>query len=285
MFVSKIIQVGDNYMEFYIEDIETHILNAVRRAILTEVPTLAIHEVIIHQNTSSLYDEVIAHRLAMIPLIVDKEEIDLLGECSCRNPSIERCYKCTARLRLAAKNTSKKKIITIYAKDIEPIDKKSVRPVIGEIPILKLGPGQEIEIEMIAKVGRGKDHAKWQPTSTLGYKPIPIVKVSEDCEGCPACVEACPKDVLKLKDNRPVIEGLGLYICDLDRLCVRACPKKALELEPDETRYFFRIESVGQLTIKEIFESAIQNLNEIVDEFETKLEDAIESHVKVTTSE
>ena len=277
MFASKIIQVGDNYMEFYLEDVETHILNAVRRAILTEVPTLAIHEVIIHQNTSSLYDEVIAHRLAMIPLIVDKEEIDLLGECSCRNPTIEKCYKCTARLRLAAKNYRKKKIITIYAKDIKPVDKKTVRPVIGDVPILKLGPGQEIEIEMIAKVGRGKDHAKWQPTSTLGYKPIPIVKVNEGCEGCPACVEACPKGVLKLRDNRPVIEGIGLYICDLDRLCVRACPNKALELIPDESRYFFRIESVGQLTIKEIFESAIQNLNEIIDEFESKLEEEMKA--------
>ncbi len=276
MLIYKIIQQNDNYMEFYIEDIDTYILNTLRRAILTDVPTLAIHDVIIHQNTSSLYDEVLAHRLGLIPLRVDPSEIDLLGDCNCREIDLEKCVKCTARLRLKVKNTSKNKIITVYSKDIKPIDKKTVKPVIGDIPIVRLGPMQEIDIEMIAKVGRGKDHAKWQPTSTLGYKPIPIIKTTDACKGCPVCVEACPLNVLKMRDNKPVIEGLGLYLCDLDRLCVRECPEEALILEPDETRYFFRIESNGQLSIKEIFQSAFLNIDLMFNSFESALKKALE---------
>lgn len=275
MIIYKIAQPSENYVEFYIEGIDTYILNTLRRTILTEVPTLAIHDVIIHQNTSSLYDEILANRLALIPLKVDRKEIDLLGDCMCRDISLDKCIKCTARLRLKARNDGKREIVTVYSKDIKPIDKKTVRPVIGNIPIVKLGPKQEIDIEMIAKVGRGKDHAKWQPTSTLGFKPIPVIRIEGECDGCPICVEACPKGVLKLRDNKPIIEGLGLYICDLDRICVRACPNGALKLDPDETRYFFRIESVGQLSIKEIFESAFKNYEAILQEFENTLSDAI----------
>ena len=279
LIISKIAEPNENYQEYYIEGIDTYLLNAFRRAILSEVPTLAVHEVIIHQNTSVLYDEELAHRLAMVPLKVDRSEIDLLGDCMCREISLEKCIKCTARLRLKVKNKSRNKIITVYSKDIVPIDKKTVRPVIEDIPIVKLGPGQEIDVELIAKVGRGKDHAKWQPVSTLGYKPLPIVKVGDTCKSCPNCVEACPKGVLKLKEGKPIIETLGLYICDLDRICVRACPENALILEPDEKRYFFRIESNGQLTIKEIFESAFKNLEGILDEFEKSLMNAVEEFI------
>jgi len=278
MLIYKIAEPTPNYAEFYIEDIDTYILNALRRLILTEVPTLAIHDVIIHQNTSVLYDEELAHRLAMIPLKVDRSEIDLLGDCLCREIKLEECIKCTARLRLTVKNDTDE-IITVYSKDIKAIDKKSVKPILDNIPIVKLGPKQEIDVEMIAKVGRGKDHAKWQPVSTLGYKPIPIIKVGDTCNGCSACVDACPKGVLKLRDNKPIIEELGLYICDLDRICVRACPENALILEPDESRYFFRIESNGQLSIKEIFESAFLNFDGILKEFEKKLQEAVESFI------
>ena len=259
MDIKLIARPNPLYAEFFINDVDVHVLNSLRRAILTEVPVLAIHDVIVHINTSVLYDEELAHRLALIPLRIDKKELDILKECvDIENASLEDLTKCTARLRLHKKD-EEEKIITVYSGDLEPIDKKTVRPVYDNIPIVKLGPGQEIELEAIAKVGKGKDHAKWMPVSTLGYKPLPILIATEACDGCGKCVEACPKGVLKM-NGKPYLEGIGLYLCDLDRICVRACPKKALSLEPSDSQFIFRLESVGQYSPEEIIISAIDIL-------------------------
>lgn len=40
---------------------------------MSEVPTLAIENVTIYQNTSIIPDEVLAHRLGLIPILADPE--------------------------------------------------------------------------------------------------------------------------------------------------------------------------------------------------------------------
>ena len=45
--------------------------NALRRSIL-EIPTLAIDEVEIFKNDSALYDEILSHRLGLIPIKTEK---------------------------------------------------------------------------------------------------------------------------------------------------------------------------------------------------------------------
>lgn len=253
------------YMELYIDGISYPLLNALRRAIITEVPTLAVHDVIVHMNTSVLYDEEIALRLALIPLTVDPQDIDVLGKCrNLEKMDLSELVDCTARLRLRKKNTFKDKIITVYSRELEPIDKKSVRPVYDDIPIVKLGPGQEIDVEIIAKVGKGKDHAKWIPVSTLGYKPLPILKIKDTskCINCDVCIDACPKKLLRKINGEPVLDGLGIYHCDLDKICVRACPEEVLELVESESQFIFRIESVGQHSAIDIIKTAIDILNE-----------------------
>ncbi len=263
------------YAEFLIEGIEPHIINMFRRAVLAYVPTLAIHEVIIRRNTSVLWDEDLALRLALIPLKVDRREIDLLGKCGKLILSLERAVECSARLRLR-KRGEPNRIITVYARDIEPVDKKTVRPVYPDIPIVKLGPKQEIDIEMIAKVGLGRDHAKFQAVCTVGYKPLPILQVKENCNGCGKCVEACPKKVLELRNGKPVIKEDKRLECDLDRLCVMHCPVQALEIIPDETKYLFRVESVGQLSLEEIFIAAVNSMDQLMDYFMKALTEALQ---------
>jgi DNA-directed RNA polymerases I and III subunit RPAC1 len=55
-------------MEFDMVGIDASIANSFRRILLAEVPTMAIEKVHVFNNTSVIQDEVLAHRLGLIPL-------------------------------------------------------------------------------------------------------------------------------------------------------------------------------------------------------------------------
>lgn len=54
--------------EFDLIGVDPSIANAFRRIMISEIPTLAIEYVYIENNTSIIQDEVLAHRLGLIPL-------------------------------------------------------------------------------------------------------------------------------------------------------------------------------------------------------------------------
>jgi len=277
------------YFEFFIEDGDVHIMNAIRRAMLSETVTLAIHDVYINQNTSVMPDEVLAQRLGLIPLRIDSSELNLLEEVGAAEPDLRRLYKLTARLRLKKANLetdpNSMKIVTVYSGDLVSVDKKTLRPVYDNIPIVKLGANQEVDIECVAKVGRGKDHAKFSPVSVVAYKIMPKIIVNENCNSCGECVDACPHNCLTMELGKPVLKGLGLYDCDLCRICVRHCPEKALEIEPNNKDFIFRIKLVGQLTIDEILDQVEVIFDRKLDFLVEKIEEAIENYVKESTEE
>jgi DNA-directed RNA polymerase subunit D len=45
-----------------------------------------------------------------------------------------------------------------------------IKPVSKDIPIIALAPGQKLKFEAYARLGIGRDHAKWQPTSAAIVK-------------------------------------------------------------------------------------------------------------------
>lgn len=58
---------------FSLVGVDASIANAFRRILIAEVPTLAIEDVYIINNTSIIQDEVLAHRLGLIPLTGGQE--------------------------------------------------------------------------------------------------------------------------------------------------------------------------------------------------------------------
>lgn len=86
--------------------------NALRRILLSEVPTVAIENVYMWNNTSIIHDEVLAHRLGLIPIDVDARLFDPLEEgddATDRNTLVFQLQvKCPSR-RQAANTAAKKK--------------------------------------------------------------------------------------------------------------------------------------------------------------------------------
>ncbi|HID16892.1 TPA: DNA-directed RNA polymerase subunit D [Candidatus Bathyarchaeota archaeon] len=239
----KILQENENSMKFLIKGVPTAFANALRRIMIAEVPTMAIEDVIILENSSLMYDEVLAHRLGLIPLTTDLKGYVLPEECECKSEL--GCNKCRASFTLEAE--AKEGPITVYSGDLKPQD-PAVRPVSENIPVLKLAPGQKIKLEAYAKLGRGVKHAKWQPVSACAYKYVPKVSIDlKRCDGCGECVKFCPKNVLKLEGGKVSVKNE--LNCTLCLECVKRCPKKKppISVSWKEGEFIFYIESTGAL--------------------------------------
>ena len=147
------------------KNIPREYINALRRLAISEVPTLAIDEIVMIDNSSVVHDEAIAHRLGMIPLHTDLKRFVMPHDCDCK--STLGCSRCRVLLVLDAEATERTRIVT--SGELKSEDEE-VKPVSDEIPILTLAPGQKIKFEAYARLGNGKNHAKWQPTSAAIVK-------------------------------------------------------------------------------------------------------------------
>lgn len=248
------IQKKEDKVIFLVKGIRNSIANAVRRSVI-EVPTLAIDSVEFHKNDSALYDEILAHRLGLIPLKAPKNFI-LPEKCSCKGKG---CLKCIAMLKLKAKGPA-----TVYSSDFKA---KGVEAVFKEIPLVILAKDQELELIAEAKLGTGKQHSKHTP-GLLWFNSCPVVTV-KGCKGCGECVSVCPKKAISLKGPEIIIDPLK---CDLCNACIEFTKRKATKekcdiiIEPSPENFIFYVESFGQLAPEEIFVEAINSLNENLDE-------------------
>jgi DNA-directed RNA polymerase subunit D len=154
----KVLEESGNSVTLQFEGIDRSYANAVRRFCIAEVPAMAIDDVVILENSSVLYDEILAHRLGMIPIKTDLDRYNLPEDCDCGNPL--GCHKCRVLFVLDAKG--KDKVSTVYSGDLVSEDRE-VRPVSESIPLVKLAQGQSVKLEAYARLGKGKEHAKWQP--------------------------------------------------------------------------------------------------------------------------
>lgn len=253
---------------FMIEGINAALANTLRRIILAEVPTMAIDDVIIYENSSVLHDEILALRLGLIPIKTDLKTYNLPEKCDCKSEL--GCPKCRAIFTLDVE--AKEGIRTVYSGDLVPED-PAIVPVSDKIPIVKLAASQRIRLEAYAKLGRGKDHAKWQPVSACVYRYKPIVRIDESrCNACGKCVEYCPRKVLAKEGNRVfVVNEIECILCND---CVKACNVKPapITVSWDPSAFIFYIESVGSLPVDEIIFEALKIYEEKFMEFMTLIE-------------
>lgn len=237
----------DDRLTFIIEGVDVSLVNALRRISMVEVPTMAIETVEILKNDARIFDEALAHRLGLVPLSTDLESLILPEDCDCDN----HCPRCSVSLVLKGKGPK-----TLYSGDLKSQD-PNLKPVADTIPIIKLKEGEEVELEAIAQLGMGKDHAKWQPTTTCAYKYYPQITIDSDkCESCLRCVEECPRSVLEYDEKKKTIKVVDLENCSLCRTCQKDCPNEAITVDVTGDKFIFRIETDGSLSPTEVLQRA-----------------------------
>ncbi|AEA46396.1 DNA-directed RNA polymerase subunit D [Archaeoglobus veneficus] len=244
---------------FILRDAPIAFANSFRRAMKSLVPTMAVDYVDVYLNTSYLYDEILAHRIGLIPLKTNLEKFNMPDECSCGG---EGCPNCQVSLRL---NVEGPKLV--YSGDFVSDDPETV-PVYDNIPVVELYKGQQLMIEAVARLGTGKEHSKYQPVSICAYKVIPRIEISGECNGCGDCVNACSRNVLEAKDGK--IEVKNILSCSMCMECVNVCTEEAIKVE-DTNDFLFTVEGVGSLPVRTVMRKALEILKKKAEEMNSIL--------------
>lgn len=257
--------------KLYVKDIPLHVLNSIRRATMSEVPTMAIDYVIFVENSSVFYDEYIAHRLGLIPLRSEEAHERYKSPEECAEAGEKRVFSsdCFAKFDLEVEGPEVG-VITIYSKDLAPSDPYVV-PVYENIPIVKLIKGQRIKLEAFARLGRGKEHIKWSPVAVAAHKYVPIITIKETCTACGKCVNACPRGILQKEGTKVVVSASRLLSCNFCRLCEQVCDLYAIRVSHRENEYIFHLELTGALSARKVLIESSNILIRKLDEFEDKL--------------
>ncbi len=249
---SKVKSKTENTLTLVLEDTNPSFVNALRRAIIAEVPSMAVEDVTFLENTSPIYDEMISHRIGLLPIDADVEMFNIRSECKCKGKG---CANCTVAFTLEKVGPS-----VVYSQDLKFEDPK-IKPTRG-IPLFKLGNGQKISLQGEAILGRGKEHAKWQP-ALASYKYYPEIEVGKECEDCRECAEVCPTDVYEFKSGK--LKVVDLEACILCNACVETCEAGAIKVRGREDKFIFKVESAGALKPEYIFNKACDIMAEKAD--------------------
>ena len=215
-------------------EISESLANAIRRSV-AEVPTLAIDEVEIYKNDSALYDEVLAHRLGLVPLVTEK--------------SMNSKTKIDLKL-------SKTGPCTVYAEDL----KGSAEIVNGKIPITLLNEGYKLELVATAVLGKGIDHAKFVP-GLCYYRHVLEVKSTPEIDK----IVQSSKGLIKAEKKG------AKWMCDLNESEMDEINSKDKDALKDSNELIFVIESYGNMEAKDILIKAIEVMNDNLDEVQKVL--------------
>ncbi|OAA32759.1 DNA-directed RNA polymerases I and III 40 kDa polypeptide [Moelleriella libera RCEF 2490] len=214
---------------FSLVGLDASLANAFRRILIAEIPTLAIENVFVENNTSVIQDEVLAHRLGLIPFDGGREGLHSFLKWYKKPPAGEDQYSncfdwntikleldvtCTVNPDAAPDEKDPLKAYHnahVYAKDIvfvptgRQVDyfsgANAIAPVNPDILIAKLRPRQSISLSMHMHKGIGADHSKFSPVATASYRLLPTIRILKPILGADAdkFARCFPKGVIGLE--------------------------------------------------------------------------------------
>ena len=258
-----------NCLSFDINEMDVCLVNGIRRIIFADVPSIAIsfdpnsgknHDVKVTKNTGSLHNEFLCHRLSLVPIHFNADEVE--------NFQHEK-YKFV--LKMKNESDGMMDVTTQHIEVYDEVGNKygnNLRDrlfppnmVTGDYILLtKLKPnlfnneaGDEIDIEAYASKNVGSSHIRWTPVSKCCYHN----NIDEN-----ESKMALDKHIKENANSDLTVDELAKRFNLLDAFRYF---KKNKYGEPCSFR--FEMETECNLTCKYIFKKAIEILSEKVRNF------------------
>lgn len=286
----------DNKIRIVLSDTNAAQVNSLRRAIIADVPKMAITKVRFEQGVTQdnkgeviesvnvLPDEVLAHRLAMVPVPTFLEEFvfpeddpnnENLPEDQWGSPLSQIIYHLSIR---GPNSDSADEVKTVYAGDLNVLGetKLQIKEEHSRIPLTILSKGQYLELYAYATLGRGRDHAKWCPAAAVTFQPRQKAVLAK-----PKKASVLFDLNLTSRSGREINSKLFTNkectdvdsVLDLERALQQVgygtgredAFDNAIVMEDIEGEYVFSFESDGSMPAQEIFNKAC---DELVSRFE-----------------
>jgi len=274
--VTRVIE--DYYAQIEFKDVNYSFVNSVRRALVSMVPCLAVHEVDFHmgslgtyvdeetgeeneyESISAMFNEIIAHRIGMLPVPTDEKTLEAFSDAvddDSKQPDI--MY-----------SLHKQGPCTVYSGDLEPVngDESLIIPETN-VPIVKLTEGQAILVYAKAKIGTAQKHAKWQCAVAPRFYQAPTLKVSSG-KGGKTVIDTVGKDKFTKKGKEQVITDPVIAheaLKKLEKLWNNDKAKDSMEVTTNKQHFIFEFETNGAMKAKLALELALKSLDKHCNDF------------------
>jgi len=278
-------RLSQRSVEFDLVGVDASIANAFRRILIAEIPTIAIEHVYVWNNTSVIHDEVLAHRIGLVPVNVPPAMFKNRSPNGVPTDQDTIVFKLNVTCEVD-KNSSKekgapRKLINeeVLSGDLEWFpqgEQASVftgalplpAPTNKNIVLAKLRPGQEIDMDLHAIKGVGKDHAKWSPVATASYRLHPLVVFNPSKPVPPHLAQKfakcfSPGVVQVSKDGEVSIDEQNLRKESMSREVLRHKEfEGCVELKRIRDWFIFTVESEGAYAPQDLFPESIRVMRE-----------------------
>ena len=230
-----VVERDDRSARFVVRDVTPAFANGLRRAMIADVPTMAIDTVQFIENSSVMFDEQLALRLGLVPLTSPPPE--------------EFTDDATVTLSIDVEGPG-----VATSGDLESSE-ALVEPADENIPIIELKEDQRLEAEAEAIMETGRSHAKHQGGVAVGYRHLQRVVDGEDL---------AEFEEPEARIVRGVIEDDGELIptSEFDHDLTERYPDRAVDVEDVENAFVFHVETDGSFSVEELVTRAADTIDE-----------------------
>lgn len=272
----EIAEMEDTRAKLVLRDASPALANALRRTMLRDIPKMAVDQVDFHlgsimgedsdreyESVTSLFDEIIASRIGLVPIPTDYSQFTFPEMCDCGG---EGCPRCRIMYSLKKHGPA-----TVFSGDMIPLGDSSLKVKDEFIPLVELTENQGILIYANAVMGTAKKHVKWQAAFGVGYTYMPVIEIDAKMASDPEVIEAAQgafPGVFGQKGKKLVVENVW-KLADFGRDPFSDLPhvlKGFATVRWDDSAYLFKYETDGSLTARQVLDKALEILASSADD-------------------